>query len=68
MAGSLVDRVSCWIAWGGIDERFAPEPARARGRVSGERAVLPSRLPIRGRSPTGKSGTVINCRTGFRHG
>jgi hypothetical protein len=27
MAGSLVDRVSCWIAWGGIDERFAPEPS-----------------------------------------
>ena len=24
MAGSLLDRVSCWIAWGGIDERFAP--------------------------------------------
>ncbi len=24
MAGSLLDRVSCWIAWGGIDERLAP--------------------------------------------
>jgi hypothetical protein len=24
MAGSLWDRVCCWIAWGGIDERFAP--------------------------------------------
>ncbi len=26
MAGSLLDRVCCWIAWGGIEERFAPEP------------------------------------------
>jgi hypothetical protein len=25
MAGSLRDRVGCWIAWGGIDERLAPE-------------------------------------------
>jgi hypothetical protein len=25
MAGSLLDRVCCWIAWGGIDERLAPE-------------------------------------------
>jgi hypothetical protein len=24
MAGSLLDRVSCWIAWGGIDESLAP--------------------------------------------
>jgi hypothetical protein len=32
MAGSLVDRVSCWIAWGGIDVRLAPE---ARSLESG---------------------------------
>jgi hypothetical protein len=25
MAGSLLERVSCWIAWGGIEERFVPE-------------------------------------------
>ena len=33
MAGSLWDMVCCWIAWGGIDERFAPPPSVAGNRV-----------------------------------
>jgi SMI1/KNR4 family protein SUKH-1 len=31
MAGSLLERVSCWIAWGGIDERLAPGPGALAG-------------------------------------
>ncbi|MFI5454715.1 MAG: SMI1/KNR4 family protein [Isosphaerales bacterium] len=27
MAGPLGELVKCWIAWGGIDERFSPDPA-----------------------------------------
>ena len=66
MAGSLLDRVSCWIAWGGIDERFAPEPALLEQRVSRGTGIRAGRVPIRARSPTGRSGTVISLPHGLQ--
>ena len=46
MAGPLGELVSCWMAWGGIDARLAPDPA-ALG-VGFPRTV--GSLPARGRS------------------
>ena len=34
MAGLLGELVSCWIAWGGIDVRHAPDPRRVERRFS----------------------------------
>ena len=46
MAGSLLDRVSCWIAWGGIDERYAPdENALAGGFPANGQSCRPGADP-----------------------
>ena len=33
MAIPLGELVRCWMAWGGIDARLAPDPGRAGGRI-----------------------------------
>ena len=43
MAVPLGDLVRCWMAWGGIDARLAPDPAVLAVGISGRRRPLPSR-------------------------
>ena len=46
MAGSLGELVSCWIAWGGIDARLAPEPSALESGFPANGRAVPSRAPI----------------------
>jgi hypothetical protein len=46
MAGPLSERLQCWMAWGGIDSRLAPDPvALERGLVGSVNSCRPGASP-----------------------